>query len=124
MNFYEELEVVLNAAKEAKEIKIYTFVKDNNHVDVVSEIGDITHCNLEGKNVEGEAFNEMKKLPSSREKTKSIDNAYDFHFEFATHDVNEQSEENPWQLSNRSHKGDRVILTMMIVKQDKGQAEA
>ena len=36
MNFHEELEAVLNAAKEAKEIKIYTFVKDDNHVDTVS----------------------------------------------------------------------------------------
>ena len=76
----------------------------------------MTHCNLEGKIVEGETSNEMKKLPNSRGKEKSIDNAYNMHFEFIAHNANGQSEESPWELNNGSHKADHVILTMMRIK--------
>ena len=53
--FYEELRAILNAAKEAKEIKIDRFSKAieiDSHVGVVGEKGNITNGNFEVKIVE------------------------------------------------------------------------
>ena len=50
--FYEELEAILNAAEEAKEIKIDMLVKDDTHVDVVSDI----HIDIFVRNINVEFY--------------------------------------------------------------------
>ena len=68
-----------------EECTMFADVEEFDDIEVSFEM----EFSIEEKIVEDEASNEMKNMPSSRGKTKNMDNAYYIHFEFAAHDVNE-----------------------------------